>query len=68
MKNPGRNCTVCLRHRTQVAARFVAKDAEGMEWYECGEHEPDDNVAGVVRVSLTPIDEWFARIPTPGGD
>jgi len=66
MQNPGRNRHVCIASNLRVDARFVATDAEGLQWYECGEHEPTDNVAGVVRVHLEPIDEWFAKIPTPG--
>lgn len=63
MQNPGRNCTGCMGlRRLTVEARFVATDAEGLQWYECGEHEPSDNVASVLRVSLTPIDEWFASL------
>lgn len=62
MRNPGRNCTVCLSHDKRVDARFVATATDGMQWYECGEHEPHDNVAGATRASLTPIDEWFASI------
>lgn len=68
MQNPGRNCTVCLANNARVDARFVATAADGLQWYECGEHEADDNVARTLRVSLEPIDEWFARIPTPGAD
>jgi hypothetical protein len=62
MKNPGRNCTVCLSHDKRVDARFVATDTDGLQWYECGDHEAHDNVAGSTRVSLTDIDEWFATI------
>lgn len=62
MENPGRSCTVCMSKNKRVEARFIATDELGVSWYECGDHEPHDNVANVQRVSLTPIDEWFAAI------
>jgi hypothetical protein len=54
-----RNCTVCLPSGKRVRARFVARAADGLEWYECGEHAATENVAGVLRVALTPIGAWF---------
>jgi len=49
-----RNCTKCGK-----PARFVAADDLGLEWFECGDHGPRDNVAEVDRISLTAIDQWF---------
>jgi hypothetical protein len=56
-----RYCTVCNANGKpgEVRARFVARSADGMEWFECGEHAAIDNVAGVRRASLTPIGAWF---------
>lgn len=54
MSAPDRPCTQCGK-----PAAFVAADDVGLEWFECGEHGPADNLAGVDRVSLTPIDQWF---------
>lgn len=64
-----RPCTVCRGLRgVHVAASHVARAADGLEWFECGAHEPTDNVAGVERARLTPIAEWFAShgLPLPG--
>jgi hypothetical protein len=40
------------------------------QWFECGDHGPIDNVAGVERQSLEPITAWFDRhaLPLPGDD
>lgn len=51
---PERSCTKCGK-----PARYVAADELGLEWFECGDHGPLDNLAEVERVSLTPIDDWF---------
>jgi hypothetical protein len=50
-----------------VPALFVASGPEDIpghpeQWFECGNHEPTDNLAGVERVSLEPIDELFAKV------
>lgn len=65
-----RNCSVCLAQNRRRPANYVARGVDGGEWFECGDHEPTDNVAETVRTSLTPIDEWFdrANLPLPGGD
>ena len=54
-----RNCTCCLPSGKRVRARFVARAADGFEWFECGEHAETENVAGVLRASLTPLGAWF---------
>jgi hypothetical protein len=59
-----RICTSC--QPKTVPAKFVASAAEvipghPMQWFECGEHEPTDNLAGELRVSLEPIEDWFKR-------
>jgi hypothetical protein len=44
-----------------VEAAFVARDAEGVEWFECEKkHEPEEPKA--IR---TPIAEWFAAAGLP---
>lgn len=53
-----RFCGQCLVGGVKSPALYVASDAEGLEWYECGEHFPDDNVAGVTRTKLTPLAQW----------
>lgn len=50
----GRKCGKC-----GAPAKYVAGDKDGLEWFECGNHDMLDNLAGVVRVSLTPIVDWF---------
>lgn len=66
--NERRPCTVCIARAVRVDATHVAATASGGEWYECGEHEPTDNLSGERRVQLTPIAEWFAGhgLPVPG--
>lgn len=49
-----RNCTKCGK-----PAKYVASDDLGLQWFECGDHDPKDNWAGVMRMSLTSIDDWF---------
>lgn len=63
-----RPCTVCLSRGRRVAATHVAGTADGFEWFECGQHEPTDNLSHAARARLTPIAEWFARagLPLPG--
>lgn len=53
---PPRRCTECLSHGTMRAARFIATDAQGLEWLDCGEH-PLTNRSRYV--SQTPIEEWL---------
>ena len=63
-----RPCTVCLARDRRVEATHVAGTVDGFEWFECGQHEPTDNLASSARTSLTPIAQWFARhgLPLPG--
>jgi hypothetical protein len=63
-------CNACrARHSLKKPALFVARDAEGLEWFECSDHDPTDNLAETVRVVLEPIADWFDRLelPLPGG-
>ena len=63
-----RTCTVCnAKDKLGKVALYVARGADGGEWFECGIHGADDNVAKVWRVALTPIAEWFAQhgLPVP---
>lgn len=58
-----RRCNSCQgKGAPPVEATYVVSDAMGMLWFECENHEPTDNIAGVERVSRTPIAEWFASI------
>lgn len=56
-----RICNTCLANGKSVRAQFVATDADGLMWFECDNHKPDDNVAGTVRVTREPIDEFLGE-------
>lgn len=59
---PTRYCTCCNAKAIRgIVATFVARDADGLEWFECGSHTPTDNVVETRRVSLTPIADWFRK-------
>lgn len=60
-----RICNTCLANGKSVRAQFVATDADGLMWFECDNHKPDDNVAGTVRVTREPIDEFLVRHGMP---
>lgn len=63
-----RFCTVCNAkgNRGRVAT-FVATAGDGLQWFECGAHEPLDNVAQVERVSLQPIEEFMDGVAVAAG-
>lgn len=67
-REPRPSCTVCLARGIRIDATQVVAAANGVEWYECGRHEPADNLMQVARAKLTPIAEWFAShgLPVPG--
>ena len=62
-----RICTTCASLGKRVEAKFVAAAERGpaelseLLWFECADHGPNDNVAGVKREGLEPIDAFFAR-------
>lgn len=62
-----RLCTVCLSRDRRVLATQIATAADGLQWYECDGHGPEDNLAEEPRVALEPIAEWYARngLPVP---
>lgn len=68
-----RTCTVCNGRDERRPALFVASGPQDrigrLQWFECGRHEPSDNLAGVERESLEPIADWFDRngLPLPDG-
>lgn len=51
------SCTNC-----GAPARYVAGDDSGLQWFECGEHTADDNLAGSPRTTLEPLEEWRSRL------
>lgn len=62
-----RICTTCASLGKRVEAKFVASAERGpaelseLLWFECADHGPNDNIAGVKREGLEPIDAFFAR-------
>lgn len=66
-----RICTTCASLGKRVEAKFVAAAERGpaelseLLWFECSEHGPEDNVAGVKRASHEPIADFFARVGIP---
>lgn len=62
-----RFCTGCLGRGIRRPATHIAGDASGLQWFECGEHAPSDNLAETERVTLEPLEAWFERngLPVP---
>jgi len=60
-----RACTTCQARGLRKEAKFVASDVNDLLWFECDEHEAHDNVAGVERVRLEPIEVFFERAGIP---
>ncbi len=54
-------CLMCQRREKRVTANTVATAADGVQWFECGAHEPTDNIAGTTRVHSESIETWRAR-------
>jgi hypothetical protein len=64
---PARSCTVCrLIADKRTPARYLARDALGLEWFECGEHGPDAHPDSY-RVAIESLAAWYARngLPVP---
>ena len=59
---PPRRCATCNARGVPERATFVARNADDEEWFECSEHQPNDNESGLPRVARVPIGEWFARL------
>lgn len=55
-----RYCTRCLAQVGKVQARYVATGVSGMQWFECGDHDPTDNELQERRETLQDIAEWFS--------
>lgn len=64
---PTRNCTICMaRWKRRVPAALIATGENGMQWFECASHVKEDHYltfgeGGELRVSVEPIEQWFAR-------
>jgi hypothetical protein len=68
MASEPRLCGACLANGVRTPAAYVARDATGLEWFECDSHGELDNVAEVRRESRTAIAVWYHRhgLPLPG--
>lgn len=67
---PARQCTVCALHgKDRVPSRYLAGDANGLQWFECSSHGPLDHVdnEGNPRVTREPLAAWYERngLPVP---
>jgi hypothetical protein len=62
----GRVCTVCAAKGVTVIATHVATNAEGGQWYECGEHGAGDHAkvfgGGFMRLKLESAEDFFKRV------
>lgn len=63
-----RGCTVCIASRERIdqkKATFVATNPNGMQWFECDEHEPEEHgrVFGhdTSGRTLTPLADWLEK-------
>lgn len=60
---PERFCTVCLERGEKRSATHVATNAEGGQWYECGQHGVGDHSkafgGGFMRLRLQTMAEFF---------
>lgn len=58
-------CRICLmchcRKHARVLATLVSRSVDGLEWFECANHGPTENIAGAIRVSSEPIQHWIHR-------
>jgi hypothetical protein len=52
-----RACTVCMAAGVRKAATHVATAQDGLQWFECGEHGPNDHF--FPRVSLDSLQKLF---------
>lgn len=57
-----RLCTVCSLNGTLKVASYVATNAEGMQWYECGDHGIEDHPLFAPRVQLEPLCDLQERV------
>lgn len=54
-------CLMCQHRGKHAIADQVATDAHGLQWFECKDHEPTDNIAENTRISREEIGAWRAR-------
>lgn len=56
-----RRCLMCHVRGKRVIATMVSTAADGLQWFECTDHGPTDNLAEVTRIATEPIADWLAR-------
>lgn len=74
LESPETNCTVCIALGKITPATIVAAAADGMMWYECGQHDPEEHGKllgeGEPRVAQEDLKAWRRRhglyFPTRG--
>lgn len=57
----GRRCLRCQEIGKKREANMVATAADGLQWLECKDHKPGDNVARVLRVRRESVRAWRKR-------
>lgn len=61
-----RTCNTCnARGNPGIEAKYVATTADGLQWFECENHDAKDNIADAVRVDRTPLAEWCEHYGIP---
>jgi hypothetical protein len=61
-----RICLMChARGQRDVVSTLVSHDATGLEWLECANHGPKDNLVQTERIGSLPLAEWLRAAPPP---
>jgi hypothetical protein len=43
----------------RLPSTHIAAASNGMQWFECPNHEPTDNPGGFTRITLQPLNDWL---------
>jgi hypothetical protein len=52
---------MCQTRGKKREADRVATTADGLQWFECRDHDPTDNIGGNTRMMSEPIEAWRTR-------
>ena len=55
-------CNSCMGKGLKVRATLVVGDRHGLQWFECGNHAPFDNLAETERVTSKDLGKWKESI------
>jgi hypothetical protein len=55
-------CTGCMGNGLRVKATLIVGDRDGIQWFECGNHDPFDNLAETERITSEDLGKWKERI------